>query len=62
MSKPISYEEYLKQNACIRKVVDLIVASAQVEEKDESERIDASETIKAVEDAAEAAGLDEEKE
>ena len=55
-------KEYLKENAAIRKVVDLIVASAQVEEKEESERIDASETIKAVEEAAEAAGLDEEKE
>ena len=55
-------KEYLKENAAIRKVVDMIVANAQVEEKDESERIDASETIKAVEDAAEAAGLDEEKE
>ncbi|MDO5325537.1 MAG: trigger factor [Clostridia bacterium] len=55
-------KEYLKENAAIRKVVDLIVASAQVEEKEESERIDASETIKAVEEAAEAAGLDEDKE
>ncbi len=55
-------KEYLKENAAIRKVVDMIVANAQVEEKDESERIDASETIKAVEAAAEAAGLDEEKE
>jgi trigger factor len=55
-------KEYLKENAAIRKVVDLIVASAQVEEKEESERIDASETIKAVEEAAEAAGLEEDKE
>ncbi len=47
-------KEYLKENAEIRKVVDLIVASAKVEDKDESERIDAAETLKAVEEAAEA--------
>ena len=50
-------KEYLRDNAAIRKVVDMIVASAQVEEKEEGERIDAAETLKAVEDAAEA--LDE---
>ncbi len=55
-------KEYLKQNACIRKVVDLIVASAQVEEKDESERVDAAETMKAMEDAVANAGLDDEEE
>ena len=53
-------KEYLKENAAIRKAVDLIVASAQVEEKEESERIDASETLKAVENAAEVAGLNDE--
>ena len=51
-------KEYLKENAAIRKFVDLIVASAQVEEKDEGEKIDAAETLKAVEDAVEDAGLD----
>ena len=50
-------KEYLRENAAIRKVVDMIVESAQVEEKDEAERIDAAETLKAVEDAAEAAGI-----
>ncbi len=45
-------QKYLKENAAIRKAVDLIVASADVEEKDESERIDAAETLKAVEQAA----------
>ena len=54
--------EYLKENAAIRRVVDMIVASAQVEEKDESERINAADTLKAVEEAAEAAGLDEKEE
>ena len=53
-------KEYLKENAAIRKAVDLIVASAQVEEKEESERIDAAETLKAVENAAEVAGLNDE--
>ena len=55
-------KEYLKENAAIRKFVDLIVASAKVEEKDESEKINAAETIKAVEDAVENAGLDKEEE
>ncbi|MBR3739695.1 MAG: trigger factor [Clostridia bacterium] len=55
-------KEYLKENAAIRKFVDLIVASAKVEEKDESEKINASETLQAVENAVEAAGLDGEEE
>ena len=55
-------QKYLKENAAIRKAVDLIVASAQVEEKDESERIDAAETLKAVEKAAAELPDDEEKE
>lgn len=55
-------KEYLKENAAIRKVVDLIVASANVEEKDESERVDAADTLKAVEEAVENAGLDKEEE
>ena len=50
-------QQYLKDNAAIRKVVDLIVAQAKVEEKDESERIDAAETLKAVENAAAAAEI-----
>ena len=53
---------YLKENAAIRKFVDLMVASAKVEEKDEGEKISAAETLKAVEDAVEAAGLDSEEE
>ena len=55
-------KEYLKENAAIRKAVDLVVASAKVEEKDESERIDASEALKAVEQAADAAGIQDENE
>ena len=47
-------KEYLKDNAAIRKVVDLIVASAEVEEKDESEQISADEALNAVNQAAEA--------
>lgn len=52
-------KEYLKENAAIRKFVDLIVASAQVEEKDEGEKIDAADTLKAVEDAVAAAGVED---
>ena len=53
--------EYLKENAEFRKVVDLAVASAQVEEKDESQRIDAKDAAEAVQQAAEAAEAAEEK-
>ena len=53
--------EYLKENAAIRKVVDMIVASAQVEEKDESERVNAADALNAVEQAAEAVEAAEEK-
>ncbi len=55
-------KEYLKENAAIRKFVDMIVASAKVEEKDESEKINAAETLKAVENAVENAGLEDEEE
>ena len=55
-------KEYLKENAAMRKVVDVIVEKAQVETKDESERIDAADAVKAVEQAAEAAEAQEEKE
>ena len=55
-------KEYLKENAAIRKFVDLIVSSAQVEEKDEGEKIDAADTLKAVEDAVAAAGAEDEEE
>ena len=48
-------KEYLKENAAIRKVVDLIVAKAKVETKDESQRISAKEAAAAVAQAAEAA-------
>ena len=46
--------QYLKENAEIRKVVDMIVASAQVEEKDESEKVNVQETLDAVAQAADA--------
>jgi trigger factor len=54
-------KEYLKENAAIRKVVDLIVESAKVEEKDESERVSAADAAKAVQAAAEAAEKAEEE-
>ena len=47
-------KDYLKENAAIRKVVDLIVASAKVEEKDEAQRVTAQDAAEAVEKAAEA--------
>ena len=53
-------QQYLRENAAIRKVVDLVVASAQVEEKDEAEKINVQETIDAVQQAADAASKDEE--
>ena len=37
----------------------MIVKEAKVEEKDESEKINAAETLKAVENAVEAAGLED---
>ena len=46
--------EYLKDNAAIRKVVDMIVDSAEVEEKDEKEQITADDALNAVQQAAEA--------
>ncbi len=52
-------QQYLRENAAIRKVVDLVVASAQVEEKDEAEKINVQETIDAVQQAADAASKDE---
>ena len=53
-------QQYLRENAAIRKVVDLVVASAQVEKKDEAEKINVQETIDAVQQAADAASKDEE--
>ena len=53
-------KEYLKENAAIRKVVDLVVDKAEVEVKDESERISAADAAKAVEEVAEAAEKTEE--
>ncbi|MBE5783900.1 MAG: trigger factor [Clostridiales bacterium] len=52
-------KEYLKENAAIRKVVDLVVDKAEVEVKDESERITAADAAKAVEEVAEAAQTEE---
>lgn len=46
--------EYLRENAGIRKVVDLIVSTAKVTEEEEKPRIDAKETAEAVMEAAEA--------
>ena len=54
-------KEYMKENAAIRKVVDLIVENAEVEEKAESEKINVAETMAAVEEAAKAAELQDEE-
>ena len=54
------FKKTLSENAAIRKVVDLVVASAQVEEKDEAEKINVQETIDAVQQVADAASKDEE--
>lgn len=48
-------KEAMKENAAIRKVVDIIKENAQIEDKDESEKINMQETVDAVEKAAEAA-------
>lgn len=48
-------KEAMKENAAIRKVVDIIKENAQIEDKDESEKINVQETVDAVEKAAEAA-------
>lgn len=53
-------KEYLKENAAIRKVVDMIVEKAEIEVKDEAEQINVQETVEAVEQAAEAAEKEEE--
>ncbi|MBQ4639632.1 MAG: trigger factor [Clostridia bacterium] len=52
-------KEYLKDNAAIRKVVDLIVETAQVEEKDEAEQVSAADAMNAVEQVAEAVSDEE---
>ncbi|MBR4165641.1 MAG: trigger factor, partial [Lachnospiraceae bacterium] len=46
--------EYLRENAVIRKTVDLIRQSAVIEEKNESERLNARDAANAVRQAAEA--------
>ncbi len=48
-------KEYLKENAAIRKAVDLIVSEAKVEVKDEAEKISAADAAEAIEKVAEAA-------
>ncbi|MBQ9263096.1 MAG: trigger factor [Clostridia bacterium] len=53
--------EYLKDNAAIRKVVDLIVSEAKVETKDEAEEISASDAAAAIEQVAEAAEKQDEE-
>ncbi len=53
-------KEYLKENAAIRKVVDMIVEKAEIEVKDEAEQINVQETVEAVEQAAEVAEKEEE--
>ena len=47
--------EYLRGNAIIRKVVDMIVETAKVEVKDEKDRVSAEEAAKAVEEVVSAA-------
>ena len=47
--------EYLRGNAVIRKVVDMIVETAKVEVKDEQDRVTAEDAAKAVEEVVEAA-------
>ncbi len=55
-------KEAMKKNAAIRKVVDIIKENAQIEDKDESEKINVQETVEAVEKAAEAADAAETEE
>lgn len=55
-------KEYLKENAAIRRVVDLVVEKAQIEVRDESEKISAADTLEAVQQAAEAAQAQESEE
>ena len=54
MDSSVTGNVLVLESAAIRKMVDLIVASAQVEDKDESEQISAADTMKAVEEAASA--------
>ena len=54
-------KEYLKENAAIRKVVDLIVKEAKVETKDEAEQISAADAAEAIEKVAEAAEKQDEE-
>ncbi|MBR1585794.1 MAG: trigger factor [Clostridia bacterium] len=54
-------KEYLKDNAAIRKVVDLIVAEAKVETKDEAEQINAADAAAAIEQVAQAAEKQDEE-
>jgi len=53
-------KEYLKENAAIRKGVDMVVEKAEIEVKDEAEEINVQETVEAVKKAAEAAEKEEE--
>ena len=55
-------KEAMKENAASRKVVDIIKENAQIEDKDESEKINVQETVEAVEKAAEAADAAETEE
>ena len=48
-------KEYLKNNAAIRKVVDLIVSEAKVDVKDEADEVTAADAAKAIEQVAQAA-------
>ena len=52
-------KDYLKDNAAIRKVVDLIVKEAKVEVKDEKDKITAADAAKAIEQVADAAEAEE---
>ena len=47
-------KEYLRENAVIRKTVELLKANAKVEEKSDTERLSAQDAVNAVKQAAEA--------
>jgi trigger factor len=53
-------KDYLKDNAAIRKVVDMIVKEAKVEVKDEKDQITAADAAKAIEQVADAAEAEDE--
>ena len=54
-------KEYLRENAAIRKVVDLIVSSAAVTEEEEKPEVNVNEAAEAIRQAAEEAGIEDEE-